>query len=254
MIVLVAIKQIPDPLVPVRVKADGSGVEIHDARPVANPVDDNALEAALRLRESGAAQGVIAVCVGPPEWEGTLRTALAMGADRGIRIDAPDALDPWPVARLLAALAVREGVSLILAGRQAVDRDQGMVGLLVAGLLGWGQVAFASGLEWEEETGRCRVLRVVDGGQEVVTLRLPGVITVDPRLNTPRYASLPAIMRARGKSLESVSPGELGENLSSDLEWLSVFLPAARKPGVRVGDVAELAACLRALGVVACRS
>ncbi|MBF0272945.1 MAG: electron transfer flavoprotein subunit beta/FixA family protein [Magnetococcales bacterium] len=252
MIVLVAIKQIPDPVVPVRVKADGSGVEIRDARPVANPVDDNALEVALQLRESGAAQGVIAVSVGPAEWEGTLRTALAMGADRGIRIDAPDPLDPLPTARLLAALAVREGVGLMLTGRQAVDRDQGTVGLLVAGLLGWGQVAFASGLAWEE--GRCRVSRAVDGGQEVVTVRLPAVITVDPRLNTPRYASLPAIMRARSKSLECISPQELGENLSSDLEWLSVALPVPRKPGIRVGDVTELAARLRARGVVACPS
>ncbi|MBF0626884.1 MAG: electron transfer flavoprotein subunit beta/FixA family protein [Magnetococcales bacterium] len=253
MIVLVAIKQIPDPAVVVRVRGDGQGVELEEARPVANPLDDNALEAALQLRESGAARTVIAVSVGPAAWEGTLRTALAMGADRAVRVDAPDPLDPLPTARLLAAVAVREGASLLLTGRQAVDRDQGQVGILVAGLLGWGQAAFACGLV-VDEAGRMRVTREVEGGQEAVVLPLPGVITVDPRLNTPRYASLPAIMRARAKPVERLAVAALGVELSSGLEWLEWLPPTPRNPGVRVRNVSELVAGLRARGLVPCRS
>lgn len=252
MIVLVAIKQVPDPAATVRARADGLGVETGEARLMVNPVDENALEAALVWRETGVASTVLAVAVGPAGWEGSLRTALSMGADRAIRVDGPDPLDPLPTARALAAVVARERPALVLTGRQAVDRDQGQVGTLLAGLLGWGQANFATAIVAEPE--RMRVTRVIEGGREEITLPLPGVITVDPRLNTPRYASLPAIMRARGKPVETIQAAELNLDWKSDLETLAVLPTRARKPGVRVRNVSELIERLQTSGVLRCPS
>ncbi|NGZ07756.1 MAG: electron transfer flavoprotein subunit beta/FixA family protein [Magnetococcales bacterium] len=249
-----AIKQVPDPAMPVRARADGLGVEIDDVRWLANPMDDNALEAALELREAGVVQVVSVVAVGPAAWEGSLRTALAMGADRAIRIDAPDPVDPLPTARALAAWLAREDVALVLTGRQAVDQDQGQVGILLAGLLGWGQIAFATALAYDYGSGQMGVTREVEGGQEQWWLPLPGVITVDPRINTPRYATLPAIMRTRSKPVEVVSAHELGVEWSSDLERLAVLPARTRPPGVRVRDVSELLTQLQARGLLLCPS
>ncbi|MBF0428904.1 MAG: electron transfer flavoprotein subunit beta/FixA family protein [Magnetococcales bacterium] len=248
MIVVVAVKQVLDPAVPVRIRRDGHGVERPDARPLMNPFDEIAVEAALRLREKGDVREVVVVGVGPMEWDGTLRTALAMGADRGCRVDAPESLEPLFVARILAALARREGASLVLTGRQGVDRDQGQTGPMIAGLLGWGQAAFA--VEMRIQNDRVIVRREVDGGQETVNLAIPVVITVDLRMNTPRYASLPNIMRARSKPLECLSLESLGVSLPEDVEWLDVRTPPPRKPGIRVRDVAELATRLKALGLL----
>ncbi|MEO5331235.1 MAG: electron transfer flavoprotein subunit beta/FixA family protein [Magnetococcus sp. YQC-5] len=248
--VVVAVKQVPDPMAPVRVRRDGGGVEIQGARPILNPFDAIALEAALRLRETGCAAEVIAVTVGPLEWEGTLRTALAMGADRAIRVEwggEASSLAPLSCAGLLAALVRRESAGLVITGRQSVDCDHGQVGPMIAGLLGWGQAAFA--IELRIENGQVIVKREVDGGQETVGLDLPAVITADLRLNTPRYASLPGIMRARNKPVEQIDPAILGVSLASHVVQLGVLAPEPRKPGIRVLDVAELATRMQALGL-----
>ncbi|GAB0057550.1 Electron transfer flavoprotein subunit beta [Candidatus Magnetaquicoccaceae bacterium FCR-1] len=253
MIVLVAIKPLADPLVPVRIRADGRGLEPSDARLVINPVDENGLEAALRLKEQGAASTVIAVAIGPESWDGSLKTTLALGVDRAMRIAAPDDLDPLPVARLLAAATRKEGASLLITGRQAVDRDQGVVGLMTAGLLGWSQIAFVSAIDAVDGTS-ITLSRDLDHGRETRQAALPAVLSVDPRLNTPRYASLPAIMRARAKPVERLDPESLGVALTSDLEWLEWLPPKSRPPGVRVNDVAGLAERLKAGGWMPCPS
>ncbi|MBF0294641.1 MAG: electron transfer flavoprotein subunit beta/FixA family protein [Magnetococcales bacterium] len=240
MIVLVAVKQVPDPNAPVRVTPDGRDVNTLGARPVLNPFDEIALEAALRLRETGVAQEVVVAGIGPESWEGGLRTALAMGADRAVRVAAPDSVAPLLVARLLAALIRREGARLLLAGRQGVDLDHGQTGPLTAGILGWGEATCV--VEWRVEEDRLQARCVVDGGHEWLVLPLPAVVTVDLGLNTPRYASLPNIMRARNKPVELIPSSTLGISLEeSPLETLAVLPPPVRPPGVRVGSVAELA-------------
>ncbi|MBF0179398.1 MAG: electron transfer flavoprotein subunit beta/FixA family protein [Magnetococcales bacterium] len=248
MIVLVAVKQVPDPNALVRVAPDGCGVESQGARPVLNPFDEIALEAALRLRETGVAREVVVVGIGPESWEGSLRTALAMGADRALLVVAPDFVAPLSVARLLAALIRREGARLLLAGRQAVDLDHGQTGPLTAGILGWGQAVRV--VEWRLEEDLLHARRVVDGGHEWIVLPLPVVVTVDLGLNTPRYASLPNIMRARHKPVERILPATLGISIEgSPLETLAVLPPPLRPPGVRVGSVAELAEQLLTWGI-----
>ncbi|MEO5347562.1 MAG: electron transfer flavoprotein subunit beta/FixA family protein [Magnetococcus sp. YQC-9] len=253
MIVLVAIKPLIDPLVPVRVRADGSGIEAEDARLVINPVDENGLEAAVRLKEQNLASTVIVVSIGPESWDGPLKTALALGADRAIRIDTNAPLDPLPTARLLAAVTLIEKTTLLITGRQAVDRDQGVVGLMTAGMLGWAQAAFVSSID-AVHPDALTLTRDLDHGREQRRVPLPAVLTVDPRLNTPRYASLPAIMRARAKPVERLDPDGLGITLTSDLIWKAHLPKKPRPPGVRVRDVQELAERLHARGWRACPS
>lgn len=248
MIVVVAVKQVPDPVVPVRVRRDGTGVSTQDARGVMNPFDAIALEAALCLRESGGASEVVVVGVGPMEWDETLRTALAMGADRGIRVEAPALLSPLSIAKIIVALVRRESATLVITGRQSVDLDQGQTGPMIAGLLGWGQAAFVTEIRLLD--GQVVVRREVEGGIERVGVKLPAVITADLRLNTPRYASLPNIMRARGKPLVSLTPEALGVVSSNELECLALLDPPPRKPGIRVADVVELATRLTNLGLI----
>ena len=247
--ILVPVKTVPDPAVPVRLRPDGSGVDLDDVKTVLNPFDEIALEAAIRLRESGDARQVTAVSVGPEAWEAGLRTALAMGADRGLRVAAAPGLEPLPVARCLAALARREAPGLLIFGRQSVDGDHNQTGQMTAALLGWAVATCASELAMAGD-GEVRVVREVDGGLERWTVRLPAVVTVDLRLNTPRYASLPNIMKARRIPLERVTPAQLGVISPPQLTIRAVGEPPRRPPGVRVADVAALAVELRRRGLI----
>ncbi len=248
MIVIAAVKQVADPMVLVRVRRDGAGLVNQDARPVMNPFDAIALEAALCLREAGEATEVIVVTVGPVEWEGTVRTALAIGADRAIRVVAEDGLPPLSVAKVLAAVACRESATLIITGRQSVDCDQGQTGPMVAGLLGWGEAAFVVDLQLHNE--QLIVKRAVEGGIETVALALPAVITADLQLNTPRYATLPNIMRARNKPLEQIDLDSLGLSFTGELQRLELNPPRDRKAGIRVKSAEELVSRLQAVGLL----
>jgi electron transfer flavoprotein beta subunit len=246
--VVVAIKRVPDPNIRLRVKADGSGVDTAGARMVMNPFCEIALEEAIRLREAGTAAEVVAVSVGPADAQDTLRTSLAMGADRAILIAAPHEVEPLGVARLLKAVATEEGASLVLLGKQAVDDDSNQTGQMRAALLGWGQATFASKIAVGE--GRLTVAREVDSGIEVVDLPLPAVVTADLRLNTPRFATLPNIMKARSKPLTVRQADEFGVDVSPRLKVLRVEPPAERKQGVLVDSVAALVGALKSAGVL----
>ncbi|MBF0369635.1 MAG: electron transfer flavoprotein subunit beta/FixA family protein [Magnetococcales bacterium] len=245
--ILVPVKTVPDPASPVRIKADGSGVDLDGVKEIINPFDEIALEAGIRLKEAGVARQVEAISVGPEGWLDGLRTALALGADRGILVEAPGGLEPLLVAHALAARVRQSPVDLILTGRQSVDGDHNQVGQLLAGLLGWGQATFASSIEITNH--EAVVTREVDGGLEQVAVTLPAVITVDLRLNEPRYPSLPNIMKARKKPLERIPLAELGINATPRLKTLEIHPPPPRKPGVRVGSVRELAEQLKMIGV-----
>jgi len=241
--VLVAVKRVVDPDVRVRVKADGTGVDIQGLKMSLNPFDENAVEEAVRLKEAGVATEVIAVSVGGEVCRDTLRTALAMGADRAILITTD--LDPQPlaVAKLLAATVRRERVDLLFTGKQAIDGDDNQVGQATAALLGWGQGTFASKVVPGD--GVVTVTREVDDGLETVELKLPAVLTADLRLNEPRYASLPNIMRAKKKPVDTLTPAELGVDPAPRLVTVSVREPAPRAPGVKLPDAAALVAALR---------
>jgi electron transfer flavoprotein beta subunit len=247
--ILVAVKRVVDPSVRIRVKRDGSGVELDNVRMAMNPFDEIAVEEAIRLKEKGIATEIVAVSVGPAKAEEILRQALAMGADRAILVLHEGRTESLGVAKVLRALAQAESADLMLLGKQAIDDDANQTGQMLAALLGCGQATFASALEVDGAT--LRVTREVDGGLRVVELGFPAVVTVDLRLNTPRFAALPAIMKARSKPIARLLPADLGVDLTPRLEVVRVEDPPERKGGIMVADVAELVTRLRAeAGVV----
>ncbi len=235
---LVAVKRVVDYNVKIRVKADGSGVETANVKFSMNPFDEIAVEEAVRLKEAGKVTEVVAVSMGPAGCQETLRTAMAIGADRGIHVLTESELQPLAVAKMLKILADRETPQLIILGKQAIDDDCNQTGQMLAALLGWPQATFASKLVLGD--GTAEVTREIDGGLERLSLTLPAVVTTDLRLNEPRYASLPNIMKAKKKPIDSLSPADLGVDVTPRLKTLKVEEPAQRKAGVRVGSVAEL--------------
>ena len=241
--ILVAVKRVIDANVKVRVKQDGSGVETANVKMAMNPFCEIAVEEGVRMREAGTATEMIAVSVGPAVAQETVRTALAMGADRGILVEADAALEPLAVAKILKAIADKEQPGLILLGKQAVDGDNNQTGQMLSALLGWSQGTFASKIAIDG--GKATVTREVDGGLETVALKMPAVVTTDLRLNQPRYASLPNIMKAKKKPIEMLKPDALGVDTTPRLETIRVVEPAKRQAGVKVADVAELVAKLR---------
>ena len=236
--VLVPVKRVIDYNVKVRVKADNSGVELANVKMAMNPFDEIAVEEALRLKEAGGADEVVAVSIGPTQNQETIRTALAMGADRGIHIEAPHEVEPLAVAKLLKAVVEREEPGLVLVGKQAIDDDCNQTGQMLAALLGWAQGTFVSGIEIKGDSAA--VVREVDGGLEHLEVKMPAVVTVDLRLNEPRYASLPNIMKAKKKPLDSMSADELGVDVTPRLAITRVEEPPAREAGIKVSDVDEL--------------
>ena len=236
--VLVPVKRVIDYNVKVRVKADNSGVELANVKMAMNPFDEIAVEEALRLKEAGGADEVVAVSIGPTQNQETIRTALAMGADRGIHIEAPHEVEPLAVAKLLKAVVEREEPGLVFVGKQAIDDDCNQTGQMLAALLGWAQGTFVSGIEIKGDSAA--VVREVDGGLEHLEVKMPAVVTVDLRLNEPRYASLPNIMKAKKKPLDSMSADELGVDVTPRLAITRVEEPPAREAGIKVSDVVEL--------------
>jgi len=240
--VLVPVKRVIDYNVKVRVKADQSGVDLANVKMSMNPFDEIAVEAAIRLKEAGQADEIIAVSIGVKQCQETLRTALAMGADRAILIEAAETVDtdiePLAVAKLLKAVIDEEQPGLVICGKQAIDNDMNATGQMLAALTGWAQGTFISKLEVGD--GEATVTREVDGGLQSIKVSLPAIVTVDLRLNEPRYASLPNIMRAKKKPFEIKTPGDYGVDVTPRLTVVSVVEPPARKAGVRVASVAEL--------------
>eukprot|EP00879_Flechtneria_rotunda_P005417 GHRR01005709.1.p1 GENE.GHRR01005709.1~~GHRR01005709.1.p1 ORF type:complete len:255 (+),score=93.32 GHRR01005709.1:155-919(+) len=239
--VLVAVKRVVDYNARVRVKPDQTGVDLTNVKMSMNPFCEIAVEEALRLRESKAVDEVVAVSLGPQQAQETLRTALAMGADRAIHVKTDQQeIQPLAVAKLLAAVAKQEQPTLCLLGKQAIDDDCNQTGQMLAALLNWPQATFASKVEVDNSAGQVTVTREVDGGLEVLSCQLPAVVTADLRLNTPRYATLPNIMKAKKKPITATTPTELGVMVTHPLETVKVEEPAKRKGGVMVGSVAEL--------------
>jgi electron transfer flavoprotein beta subunit len=241
--ILVPVKRVVDFNVKVRVKADQTGVELANVKMSMNPFDEIAVEEALKIREAGKATEVIAVSAGTTTCQETLRTALAMGADRAILVETDAELQPLAVAKLLKAVAAKEGVGLVILGKQAIDDDANQTGQMLAALLDWPQATFASKVELAE--GSAKVTREIDGGLETVEIKMPAVITTDLRLNTPRYATLPNIMKAKRKPLDVMKPDALGVDVAPRLKTLKVSEPGKRKAGVMVKDVGELVERLR---------
>ena len=236
--ILVAVKRVVDYNVKIRVKPDQSGVELANVKMSMNPFDEIAVEEAVRLKEAGTATDVVAVSIGPAQSLDTIRTALAMGADRGILVKTEDAPEPLAVAKMLKAIAEEEKPDLVILGKQAIDDDSNQTGQMLAALLDWPQGTFASGVELLN--GKARVVREVDGGLETIEIGLPAIITTDLRLNEPRYASLPNIMKAKKKPIEEISPEDLGVDVTPRLTTLRVEEPPKREAGVMVESVAEL--------------
>ncbi|OUJ13705.1 electron transfer flavoprotein subunit beta/FixA family protein [Acetobacter sp. DsW_063] len=241
--ILVPVKRVVDYNIKVRPKADGTGVETAGLKMSMNPFDEIAVEEALRLREKGAATEVVAVSIGVQQAQDTLRTAMAMGADRAILVLTEESPEPLAVAKILKAIVERETPDLVILGKQAIDDDMNATGQMLAGLLGWPQGTFASKVELAD--GRAEVEREVDGGTEVVSIALPAIVTADLRLNEPRYASLPNIMKAKKKPLETLQASDVGVDTTRRLTVVSVAEPPARKAGVKVGSVEELVEKLR---------
>jgi electron transfer flavoprotein beta subunit len=236
--VLVAVKRVIDANVKVRVKADGTGVEMQNVKMAMNPFCEIAIEEAVRLREAGVATEIVAVACGTTQSQETIRTALAMGADRGILVEHDGVLEPLAVAKLLKAVIDREQPRLVIAGKQAIDDDSNQTGQMLAGLLGWAQGTFASKIAVDGDW--LHVTREVNEGLEKVDIKLPAVITTDLRLNEPRYASLPNIMKAKKKPIETLKPADLGVDPTPRLKVLKVNEPPKRQAGVKVGSIAEL--------------
>ncbi|WP_206955906.1 electron transfer flavoprotein subunit beta/FixA family protein [Trinickia acidisoli] len=236
--VMTAVKRVVDYNVKVRVKSDHSGVDIGNVKMSMNPFDEIATEAATRLKEAGVATEVVAVSCGVAQSQETLRTALAIGADRGVLVETDVELQPLAVAKLLKAIVEREQPQLIILGKQAIDDDAGQTGQLLAALLDWPQATFASHIEIDD--GTATITREVDGGLEVVSLRLPAIVTTDLRLNEPRYVTLPNIMKAKKKPIDIVKPADLGVDPAPRLKTLKVVEPPARKAGVMIPNVATL--------------
>jgi electron transfer flavoprotein beta subunit len=235
--VLVPVKRVIDYNVKIRVKPDGSGVDTANVKMSMNPFDEIAVEEAVRLKEAGKVTEVIAVSVGPTQAQETIRTALAIGADRGILV-AQEGAEPLAVAKLLKALVEKETVDLVILGKQAIDDDSNQTGQMLAALLGWGQATFASKVDLGD--GKVTVTREVDGGLETDELKLPAIVTTDLRLNEPRYASLPNIMKAKKKQLDTVSAADLGVDATPRLKTLKVVEPPKRGAGVKVATVQDL--------------
>ncbi len=241
--VLVAVKRVIDYNVKARVKADGSGVDLANVKMSMNPFDEIALEEAIRLKEKGVVTEIVAVSLGLIQCQETLRTALAMGADRAILVESDVELQPLAVAKLLQAVAGKEAPQLIILGKQAIDDDSNQTGQMLAALLGWSQATFASKVDVNGAV--VKVTREVDGGLETIAVKLPAIITTDLRLNEPRYATLPNIMKAKKKQLDVMMPADLGVDVTPRLTTLKVVEPPKRKGGVMVKDVAELVAKLK---------
>ena len=241
--VLVAVKRVIDYNVKIRVKADKSGVETANVKMSMNPFDEIAVEEAIRLKEGKTATEVVAVSIGATSSQETIRTALAMGADRGILVQTDTELQPLAVAKVLKAIVEREQPELVIVGKQAIDDDSNQTGQMLAALLGWPQGAFASKIAMSD--GSAKVIREIDGGLETVEVKLPAVMTADLRLNTPRYASLPNIMKAKKKPIETVKLDDLGVDTAPRLKILKVQEPPQREAGIKVGSVAELVEKLR---------
>ena len=238
--ILVPVKRVVDFNVKIRVKPDGSGVELANVKMSMNPFDEIAVEEAIRLKEKGQASEIVAVSVGPSKSQETIRTALAMGADRGILVETPEgaAVEPLAVAKLLKAIVATEQPGLVILGKQAIDDDCNQTGQMLAALLGWPQATFASKIVIED--GVALVTREVDGGLETIKIKTPAIVTTDLRLNEPRYASLPNIMKAKKKPLDIKKPEDLGVDIAQRLKVVTTAEPPARKSGVRVSSVAEL--------------
>ncbi|MBO9517963.1 MAG: electron transfer flavoprotein subunit beta/FixA family protein [Porphyrobacter sp.] len=247
--VLVPVKRVIDYNVRPRVKADGSGVDLANVKMSMNPFDEIAVEEAIRLKEKGKAEEIIAVSIGPAKAQETLRTALAMGADRAILVETEETVEPLAVAKILKAIVDEEQPGLVVMGKQAIDDDSNQTGQMLAALTGRPQGTFASKVEIEGD--KVSVVREVDGGLETVELTLPAIVTTDLRLNEPRYASLPNIMKAKKKPLDVKPAADFGVDLTPRLKVLKVAEPPVRQAGVQVGSVDELVAKLKALGFVA---
>jgi electron transfer flavoprotein beta subunit len=240
---LVCVKRVVDYNVKIRVKPDGSGVELANVKMSMNPFDEIAVEEAIRLKEKGTVTEIVAVSIGPQQAQETLRTALAMGADRAILVKTDVNCEPLAVAKLLKAVVEKETPQLVILGKQAIDDDSNQTGQMLAALLGWPQATFASKVVLEE--GKVTVTREVDGGLETVALSLPAIVTTDLRLNEPRYVTLPNIMKAKKKPLENVKPADLGVDVTPRLKTLKVSEPPKRSAGIMVPDIPTLVAKLR---------
>jgi electron transfer flavoprotein beta subunit len=244
---LVAVKRVIDFNVKPRVKMDGSGVDLANVKMSMNPFDEIAVEESIRLKEKGVATEIVAVSIGPAKAQETLRTALAMGADRAILVQTDEEVEPLAVAKVLAKIADEEKPDLIVLGKQAIDDDNNATGQMLAALLGWPQGTFASKID--AGGGKLKVTREVDGGLETEELKIPAVVTTDLRLNEPRYASLPNIMKAKSKPLATKTPDELGVDIARRLETVKVAEPPKRQAGIKVGSVDELVERLKSLGI-----
>ena len=240
--ILVPVKRVVDYNVKIRLKADGSGVDLANVKMSMNPFDEIAVEEALRQKEAGKASEVVVVSIGPTQAAETLRTALAMGADRGVLIKTDALVEPLAVAKLLKGVVAAEGPGLVILGKQAIDDDSNQTGQMLAALLGWGQGTFASKVAIEGD--KVAVTREVDGGLQTVDLKLPAIVTSDLRLNEPRYASLPNIMKAKKKPIDEKTPADYGVDVTPRLKVLNTAEPSGRKAGVKVKTVAELVAKL----------
>jgi len=246
---LVPVKRVIDYNVKPRVKSDGTGVDLSNVKMSMNPFDEIAVEEAIRLKEGGKAEEIVVVSIGPAKAQETLRTALAMGADRAILIQTDEEVEPLAVAKLLAKVAAEETPGMVILGKQAIDDDSNQTGQMLAALLGWAQGTFASKVEVDGDS--VNVTREVDGGLETVKLKMPAIVTTDLRLNEPRYASLPNIMKAKSKPLAQKTPEDYGVDIAARLSTVKVSEPPVRQAGVKVADVDELVAKLKAMGVAA---
>ena len=235
---LVPVKRVVDHNVKIRVKADGSGVDLASVKMSMNPFDEIAVEEAVRLKEAGKAEEVVVVTIGPAQAQDVLRTALAMGADRAILVTAEGPIEPLSVAKILKGVVAEEAPGLVILGKQAIDDDCNQTGQMLSALLGWSQATFASSIELGD--GRAKVTREVDGGLQAIEVALPAIVTADLRLNEPRYASLPNIMKAKKKPLDQKTPEDFGASVETRLNVLRIEEPAARSAGIKVGNVAEL--------------
>ena len=241
--VLVTVKRVIDPYVKVRVKSDKSGVETANIKMTMNPFCEIAVEQAIRMKEAGVVTEIVAVSIGVPQCQETLRTAMAMGADRGILVEATAEVQPLAVAKVLKAIIAKENPQLVIMGKQAIDDDANQTGQMVAGLMGWPQATFVSNITVNGESAE--VTREIDGGLEKLTIKLPAVVTTDLRLNEPRYVTLPNIMKAKKKPLEVLKPDALGVDIAPRLKTLKVEEPPSRSAGVKAADVKDLVAKLK---------
>jgi electron transfer flavoprotein beta subunit len=246
--ILVTVKRVIDANVTIRIKADHSGVETANAKRTMNPFDETAVEEAVRLKEKGVATETVAITLGPAAAQETLRAALAMGIDRAIHVPVDTDVQSLGVARALKSIVEKEKPDLVLMGKQAIDQEGAQTGALLAALLGWAQGTVASGIEIEKDIGgggKAKITREIDGGRETISIKLPAVVTADLRLNTPRFASLPNIMKARKKPIETIAAKDLGVDLTPTIQILKIAPPVARKGGIKVPDVATLVDKLR---------